>query len=564
MSYLALARQYRPDDFSKILAQNHITRTLANAISTGRISHAYLFCGPRGTGKTSTARVLAKSLNCEKGPTSTPCGECNNCREIKIGNSPDVFEIDAASNRGIDDIRELRENVRYAPASSRYKIYIIDEVHRLTNEAFDALLKTLEEPPPHVIFMFATTEPQNLPATILSRTQRFDFKRVPVSSLAETIINVADKEGLEIEPKAALLIGRKADGSLRDALSLLDQLISFSEGKITTQSTAEILGLVKTEFLFKITGAIIDHNAALVLDLFSAYFNEGSDIDQLGSELMSFFSKLLMIKNGIKETALLEIDAGEIEKAADIIVDIDTSDILRMMKMLGDYIANKKSGVDPVVAMEIALTSMSGLDKTIEISQLLAGMNPNPGGPGNPISSKMTKSGKSTAGRKVSYTKPNSNPAGMTGTTGQADQPKTAPVIDSPTGPHKLEEIDKWWPNFLGFIKAKSVPVWSHLHQMKVECVENNMIKLGYKNGDEHLKKLLAKDKKFLNEQISEFCGNATTITFVKCTMENDNLNNGNDKSGESAEEFLKNHPNIKKVHDLIDGNVVRFRGNNQ
>ena len=561
MSYLALARQYRPDDFSKILAQNHITRTLANAISTGRISHAYLFCGPRGTGKTSTARVLAKSLNCAKGPTSTPCGECVNCREIKIGNSPDVFEIDAASNRGIDDIRELRENVRYAPASSRYKIYIIDEVHRLTNEAFDALLKTLEEPPPHVIFMFATTEPQNLPATILSRTQRFDFKRVPVSSLAETIINVAAKEGLAIEPKAAQLIGRKADGSLRDALSLLDQLISFSEGKITTQSTAEILGLVKTEFLFNITGAILEHNAAMVLDLFSVYFNEGSDIDQLGSELMNFFSKLLMIKNGITETSLLEMDTSEIEKAADIIAAIDTSDILRMMKVLGDFIANKKSGVDPIVAMEIALTSLAGLDKTIEISRILAEMSSNPGNPANP---RIATLGKTSSARRVSYAKPDSGSSGITATNAQIDHPSTAPVIDSPTGPHLLEEIAKWWPNFLGFIKAKNTPVWSHLHQLAVDGVDNNTVKLGYKNGNEHLKKLLAKDKKFIAEQLSEFCGNAVDITFVKSTIETDVPNNGNDKSGESAEEFLNKHPNIKKVHDLIDGNVVRFRGNNQ
>ena len=206
MSYLALARRYRPEDFTKILAQNHITKTLTNAVSSGRISQAYLLCGPRGTGKTSTARVLAKSLNCETGPTSTPCCECINCKEIKAGISPDVFEIDAASNRGIDDIRELRENVRYAPVSSRYRVYIIDEVHRLTQEAFDALLKTLEEPPPHVVFIFATTEPQNLPATILSRTQRFDFKRVPVSVLAETVNNVAKSEGLEIEPKAAVLM----------------------------------------------------------------------------------------------------------------------------------------------------------------------------------------------------------------------------------------------------------------------------------------------------------------------------------------------------------------------
>jgi len=277
MSYLALARRYRPDDFSGILAQNHITKTLTNAVSSGRISQAYLFCGPRGTGKTSTARVLAKSLNCEKGPTPTPCSECNNCKEIKAGVSPDVFELDAASNRGIDDIRELRENVRYAPVASRYKIYIIDEVHR----AFDALLKTLEEPPAHVIFIFATTEPQQLPATILSRTQRFDFKRVPVSTLAEAVNDVAKTEEMEIEPKAALLIARKADGSLRDALSLLDQLTSFSDGKITTESTSEILGLVKSDFLFDITSAIISHDTAAALEMFSIYFNEGGDIDEL-------------------------------------------------------------------------------------------------------------------------------------------------------------------------------------------------------------------------------------------------------------------------------------------
>jgi DNA polymerase-3 subunit gamma/tau len=241
MSYLALARKYRPGNFENIVSQHHITTTLKNAVELGRISHAYLFCGPRGTGKTTTARVLAKALNCEKGPTPEPCGVCTVCVEIARCSSPDVFEIDAASNRGIDDIRELRENVRYAAVGGRYKIYIVDEVHRLTKEAFDALLKTLEEPPSHVIFIFATTEPQALPPTILSRTQRYDFKRIPVSALAEAINSIAQKESLTIDPDAALMVAKKADGSLRDAISLLDQLSSFSENRIDVARAAEVL-----------------------------------------------------------------------------------------------------------------------------------------------------------------------------------------------------------------------------------------------------------------------------------------------------------------------------------
>jgi DNA polymerase-3 subunit gamma/tau len=556
MSYLALARRYRPDNFSKILAQKHITRTLANAINSGRISHAYLFCGPRGTGKTSTARVLAKSLNCVNGPTSSPCGECTNCREIKAGVSPDVFEIDAASNRGIDDIRELRENVRYAPVAGRYKIYIIDEVHRLTNEAFDALLKTLEEPPAHVIFIFATTEPQNLPATILSRTQRFDFKRVPVNALAETVANVAKLEGLEIEPKVAILIGRKADGSLRDALSLLDQLISFSGGEITMQSASEILGLVKVEFLFDIVTAILKHDTQGVMNMFNVYFNEGSDIDQLADELLSFISRLLMIKNGVEETSLLEMDVKEIEKAKTLITDVDTADLLRMMNILGEFNVNKKAGVDPLVAMEIALTSLASLDKTVEIGKLLSGTKNS----GNPTRGPSTTT--QSGGKKVTYNRPSgygaqggsrSNPKSATPTKNQEYEP--------PVGPHKLEEIEKWWPNLLEFVKAKSKMYWSQLHQMEMAGAENSTVILGYSDETKHLKNFLAKDKKTISGYLTEFCGNEITISFVKSKMEKGKINNGNGRTLDSAKEFLNNHPKIKEIIDSVDGDITGFRG---
>jgi DNA polymerase-3 subunit gamma/tau len=242
VSYLVLARKLRPQTFDEIVAQDHITETLKKAVQTGRIAHAYLFCGTRGTGKTSTARVLAKALNCVNGPTPEPCLKCVNCREIVSSSSMDVIEIDAASNTGVDSIRDLRENVRYAPAGSRYKIYIIDEVHRLSGAAFDALLKTLEEPPAHVVFMFATTEPHNLPATILSRAQRYDFRRIPLSRLTESLRDAAEKEGIKITDDALALIARKGDGSLRDALSLFEQVIAYADDGVTVDLISDALG----------------------------------------------------------------------------------------------------------------------------------------------------------------------------------------------------------------------------------------------------------------------------------------------------------------------------------
>ena len=556
MSYLALARRYRPENFTKLLAQSHITRTLSSAVDSGRVSHAYLFCGPRGTGKTSAARILAKSVNCQKGPSSSPCGECVNCREIKAGISPDVFEIDAASNRGIDDIRELRENVRYAPVSSRYKIYIIDEVHRLTNEAFDALLKTLEEPPRQVIFIFATTEPQKLPATILSRTQRFDFKRIPVSSLAETVGDVAAKEGLRIEARAALMVARKADGSLRDALSLLDQLISFSEGNITAEATAEILGLIKTDFLFELTGAIIRHDTPAVLELFNIYFGEGSDIDELATELASFLGRLLLIKNGIKDAALLEMDSMEREKAATLIELVDTADILRMTRILADFIRDKKSGIDPMVAMEIALAGLAGMDKSIDIGRLLIDLG-DAGHLGNRHSGSSTQT---VARQSYSPESPAKSPEIDPGEQRRASPPAPPPEI-APSGPHDLADIGQWWPNFLGFIKAKSMALWVNLQHAVIEKVEDNTLYLGFSEQRSANRKMLAKDKKSLLTQLQEFCGNNVGLGLVKSSLEKDSASIKPAMPAQGAEEFLQQHPQIKKLHDLIDGEIIRFGG---
>ena len=267
MSYIVLARKWRPQNFDEVVGQPHITTTLKNAISLGRVAHAYLFTGPRGIGKTSTARILAKALNCTQGPTIHPCDRCDSCKEIMVSNSLDVLEIDGASNRGIDEIRNLRENVRFAPAKGRFKVYIIDEVHMLTQEAFNALLKTLEEPPHHVKFIFATTRPHKIPPTILSRCQRFDFKRIPVNDLLAKLKNIAEVEKLKVSKEALFYIARVSEGSMRDAESILDQLASFCDSTIEVNDVVSVLGKVDQDVLFELAQALIDKDAGKGLGL---------------------------------------------------------------------------------------------------------------------------------------------------------------------------------------------------------------------------------------------------------------------------------------------------------
>ena len=300
MSYLVLARKYRPQSFEEVIGQDHITGLLAKAIESDRIPHAYLFCGPRGIGKTSCARILAKSLNCAEGPTLKPCGACPACREIAAGTSFDVLEIDGASNRGIDEIRTLRENVKFAPSYGRYKIYIVDEVHMLTTEAFNALLKTLEEPPAHVKFILATTAPHKVPATIISRCQRFDFKRISVKTTAEAMEGIIKKEKLKADPDALYAIAKASDGSLRDALSILDQLSALGEEGIKVDDVSAMLGVVETQFLFDVTEALSRKDCTAALELLERILDDGKDIKQLVKDLIEHFRNLMIVKVGGK------------------------------------------------------------------------------------------------------------------------------------------------------------------------------------------------------------------------------------------------------------------------
>jgi DNA polymerase-3 subunit gamma/tau len=552
MSYLALARRYRPGDFENILSQQHVTVTLRNAVKSGRISHAYLFAGPRGTGKTTTARVLAKALNCAKGPTPDPCGVCTSCKEITVGSSPDVFEIDAASNRGIDDIRELRENVRYSPIGGRYKIYIIDEVHRLTKEAFDALLKTLEEPPAHVIFIFATTDPQALPATILSRTQRYDFKRIPVTALSEAINSIATKEGINIEPGAALLVAKKADGSLRDALSLLDQLSSFSDGPIGAEQTAEILGLVKTEFLAQIASAVIKRDPRAALDLFGQFTKSGGDPQEFADALSGYFRILMLVKNGINDIELLELDGADMETAKEIISDVDIVDLLRYFTILADYRVAVRSGQDPVYSLEATLLKMAAMDHAVSIQSLLSKL------PDTPVS-KVSPAPAKSAARHSTRTEMMPDPGPIYYAEQNLQPPRTAPTSEPVLfdGPLTFENLSANWDRFCSQVKKSKMSTWAYLNLCRPAGFANDTLALTIDSANKiQLQELLRPDiRRFLEDSLKDYfkCNIRLSIT------PGDNIPKSN--SGNflkiDPDKVFENAPDAKELFDSLGGEMI-------
>ena len=313
MSYLVLARRLRPQRFEDVVGQEHVTRTLANAITGDRLAHAYLFTGVRGVGKTSVARILAKALNCEEGPTPTPCNKCESCREVTAVSSVDVLEIDGASNTGVDDVRELRENVRYLPQSSRYKVYIIDEVHMLSTAAFNALLKTLEEPPAHVVFVFATTEPHKIPTTILSRCQRFDFRRITRADLQAGLSDICEKEGFSIDPSDLMLIAREAEGSMRDALSLLDQVVSFSGKEVPKGEVARALGVVDRTWISELATSVLEGQASRALAVVDRAFDHGYNLKELLKELINFTRHVAVARELDDPGELIDLPGEEVE-----------------------------------------------------------------------------------------------------------------------------------------------------------------------------------------------------------------------------------------------------------
>ncbi len=359
MAYVALYRRWRPQDFDALVGQQAVKTALSNALTSGRIAHAYLFSGPRGTGKTSTARILAKALNCENGPTPHPCGHCLNCERITAGTSMDVFEIDAASNRGIEEIKSLREQLAFAPVNGRYKIYIIDEVHMLTTEAFNALLKTLEEPPAHVIFILATTDPHRIPATIHSRCQRFDFRRVTVDEIAEHLALVAEKSGINADAEALRLIAIQAEGGMRDALSLLDQCGVMAQ-QVIVQTVREVLGIVGREALRELVLGIGRQDVPQVLEQLNNLLQQGKDVKQILTELTEYLRALLLYQAAPSyQEAYLTDTAEELAKCVPL---FSRDRIMAAQQRLHEAIGELRWTMRPRITAELCLFDLCRME----------------------------------------------------------------------------------------------------------------------------------------------------------------------------------------------------------
>ena len=557
MSYLVLARKYRPQTFEQVVAQAHITRTLTNAISSGRVAHAILFSGPRGTGKTTVARILAKAMNCKDGPTPVPCNVCSSCNEITAGKAIDVFEIDGASNNSVDQVRELRENIKYMPAHSSYKIYIIDEVHMLSTAAFNALLKTLEEPPSHVMFMFATTEPHKIPITILSRCQRHDFRRMDLNSISTHMASLCRREGFEIAEESLGLIAREAGGSMRDGLSLLDQIMTCIQGPITHEQVLDILGIIDRKFIFDLSESILKADIPTVLDLLDDIYDHGHDMKKLYADLTEHFRNLLVAAMGKKVNKLVDLPSGEVDQLVAQAKTISIAVLNQIFDLLFKEEASIRLSAQPKLALEMTLIRMLQSKPALPIDVLIdkldilreemfaydqrqefAGTTPPPA-----INAKDPSAGSQG---KIS---PGSSKSGAKRSGAETEE---ASAINSPT-----ENSDEAWKRISKIISNKNPSLAANLAKCKIKKIEGHCLEIEVP-GNGFTLKMIQREKNMavLQQVCADVLGSRKDIRLVPGTKPDDNYQKKKSHDNELKKKALS-HPLVADAVEIFDGKLI-------
>ena len=578
--YEVSARKRRPQLFENVVAQEHVTSTLQNAIRLGRVAQSYLFSGPRGTGKTTTARLLAMALNCEEGPTAEPCGVCVSCTGIQKATSMDVLEIDGASNRGIDEIRQLREEVGYAASQGKRKIYIIDEVHMLTTEAFNALLKTLEEPPEHVVFVFATTEAHKVPETILSRCQRYNFRRIPAEAIVGELKNAVKEEGATAEETALFLIARKAEGGMRDALSLLDQMLSFADAGITEAAVQDLLGLIPRDMYFELTQAIVDTHGAQALGVVDRLVREGSDLGEFVDGLMAHFRHLLVARavGELVDENLPEVDRVQF---AEVAAQFQEADLVRMLNAVSELEAQIGRVGEPRFWLELTVMKLVQMTKSVDLQvlvgrleQLERGLK----GKGPVVVSDSTSRpplSKPKAQMPVKQAPPVQQPPKPAVAPEpppvplpveapvQEQRPSEPPPMEEPRPaaeespsivsgePLSLESIEGRWAGLVQGVKEKKISVGTFLAEGRPQSLDGQHLSVAFQKNREFHANQVRRNRELVEEVALGIFG--TTVT-ISCEV----VYEGGDGGGEIEEERPEEDERVQMVLQVFSGEVVR------